>query len=796
MSDENNTGGRRKEYVEIIAGKFIEAIKNHNAPWQKPWNTDLGSSGRFMPYNASSGNDYKGINRINLMVEASYKGYSDPRWLTYKQAAALGAQVKKGEKSTKIEYWNFGKEVVKLDENGKPVLDKNGKEMKEFVKGRPFAMYSSVFNADQIDNMPPLPERPLPPEKERIAIAEAIMTNSGAEITNVPGDRAFYSPIRDSITLPMFEQFHEPMGYYSTALHELGHWTGHSSRLNRDLSHPFGSEGYAKEELRAEIGSLMTSDMLGLPHDPSNHESYVNSWIRVLQDDPNEIFRAAADAEKIASMLKGFEMEQTVQQEIENTEIITINAPTAVDPNEIVQSVEPNIAVARTYINVPFDEKNDAKELGAKWDAKEKSWYVPEGGELNAFERWNTKTHEAVISNDPNTDVRQAFKEALKAEGLIIDGLPQMDGQMVRVKVEGDTGRKQSGSYIGWNDLDTGGRPAGHIQNFRNGTKTNWKYSGNLATVKSKALSASERATLNARAAERTAKRDLEREETYQAVADNIVKHLNDYATPADNTHPYLSNKGVEAYGVFVDAKGGLLSPPNLSEDKQQSFSKAGNLLVPMRDVEGKIWGAQTIDTTGFKGMAKGAKMAGTFHLIEGDWKMQNVDSPVIITEGYATGAELHKQLDVPVVVAFSSNNLLAVAEAVREKYPEKNIVIAGDNDHIKEGKLLPDGRIMGNPGKEKALEAAEAVKGGAWIPEFTKNSLGTDWNDAVKEKGEGFAVNELHFQFRGVLRQLEAQKLGQKNEVKNASLDLKPEQKIRQQAREEKQTPKRARGR
>ncbi|MCB2039310.1 MAG: conjugal transfer protein TraC, partial [Rhodoferax sp.] len=144
---------------------------------------------------------------------------------------------------------------------------------------------------------------------------EHILKASGASITHAPGDRAFYRPATDSIHLPDRGQFPSADNYYATALHELGHWTGHASRLDRDLAHPFGSEGYAKEELRAEIASMILGDELGIGHDPGQHAAYVGSWIKALQDEPLEVFRAAADAEKIHDYVLAFEQKQVQEQD-------------------------------------------------------------------------------------------------------------------------------------------------------------------------------------------------------------------------------------------------------------------------------------------------------------------------------------------------------------------------------------------------------------------------------------------------------------------------------------------------
>src|SRR5690606_8030435 len=240
----------RKSYHEQVAESLIAQLKQGTAPWQKPWQP--GDPLLSFPHNPTTQKRYRGINALYLMSQ----DYADPRWLTYKQAAGLGAQVRKGEKSTWIQYWKFTDERIKQDDNGKLVFDGNGKPLKEIVKlERPRVFYASVFNAEQIDNLPELVIAP--PTWDPIERAEQILQLSSAAIEHGEYDRAFYRPHTDRIHLPHRHQFETPDRYYATALHELGHWTGHESRLNRDLAHPFGSEGYAKEELRAEIASML-----------------------------------------------------------------------------------------------------------------------------------------------------------------------------------------------------------------------------------------------------------------------------------------------------------------------------------------------------------------------------------------------------------------------------------------------------------------------------------------------------------------------------------------------------------
>lgn len=297
----------KRDYAQEVAERVIEQLREGTAPWQKPWTP--GES--YMPYNPTSGKQYRGMNSMWLMMQ----GRSDPRWMTYRQADGVGAQVRKGEKGTLVQYWMFREDRPVTGSDGKPVLDEQGRPLKTSVElERPKVISSVVFNAEQIDGLPEREIRPVPQEFERHERAEKMLAASPAAIQHIEGDRAYYSLRDDRITLPLREQFATPDGYYATALHEIGHSTGHADRLARDLSHPFGSEGYAKEELRAEIASLMLGEELGIGHDPGQHASYVGSWIKALENDPREIFRAASDAEKILQFMVALERQQELER--------------------------------------------------------------------------------------------------------------------------------------------------------------------------------------------------------------------------------------------------------------------------------------------------------------------------------------------------------------------------------------------------------------------------------------------------------------------------------------------------
>ena len=181
----------KKPFHERVAEKIIDQLKAGTAPWQRPWNpAEAGAQGSVIPVNPTTGKRYRGVNVVNLMAE----GHADNRWLTYKQAAAAGAQVRKGEKGSLVQYWKFDEEQALKDAQGKPVKDAEGETVKVRVQlERPRPFYAVVFNAEQIDGLPARTS-PAPPEWNPIERADALLKASGARITETPGNRAYYSP--------------------------------------------------------------------------------------------------------------------------------------------------------------------------------------------------------------------------------------------------------------------------------------------------------------------------------------------------------------------------------------------------------------------------------------------------------------------------------------------------------------------------------------------------------------------------------------------------------------------------
>lgn len=300
----------KQSYVDQVASQLIELLEKGAAPFQIPWKP---GEAYGMPFNPITQKRYKGINSLVLFAAEQKGGYDDNRWMTFKQAQSVGAQVLKREKATAVQYWKFYDEREKKDSEGRTIFDSRGEPIIEkILLERPRVFFSTVFNAQQIDGLTEKQKTPVWVDLEQ---AEQLLAASDANIIHTQHKGAFYRPSDDTITLPNKDRFDDAARYYAIALHELGHWSGHETRLNRDLNHPFGSIGYAREELRAEIASMMLANDLGIGHDPSNHASYVQSWIQLLKDDSLEIFRAASDAEQIQHYLRKLVPQQELIEE-------------------------------------------------------------------------------------------------------------------------------------------------------------------------------------------------------------------------------------------------------------------------------------------------------------------------------------------------------------------------------------------------------------------------------------------------------------------------------------------------
>lgn len=708
-------------YADAVSNKIIEALEAGVAPWQKPWSG--AQLYQTYPYNAKTLKPYNGINNVNLMLEAQINGYSDPRWLTYKQAAELGANVNKGEKGTTIQYWKFKEEKDVVDENGKVI----GKETIKLENPKVF--FSTVFNAQQT-TLQPLEQEQLPQiDFNPNDIAEKILKNSGADIRESGSDSAYYNPTHDYIQLPLREQFNSAAEFYSTALHELGHWTGHKTRLDRDLSGGFGSESYAREELRAEISSFMMSQRLGIDFDPSNHYSYIDNWIKVLREDNKEIFRASRDAEKITDYLEGLNMKKEIEQNID------VQTKIEVDWNKIEKSQAQEqsldkivILDKQTYLYVPKEEKEAAKSVGCRWDAENKAWYAPKGTELQKVSQWmlyNQQSKNGITGHiTSGINPIMSFKDELEKRGFELRGEPIANGRIQSVHIHGHDNSTRNGRYA----IHEDGVPTLWLKDWKTGIEETIKHKDSHFKAGADDKTIETQKEINRI---KNVQSVYDKNRMHYAVAKRLeaeIKNLSD--ATADNF--YLAKKGIEpTAGVKVD--------------------RYGNLVIPFRDVAGNIKTAQKIilqeDGTYLKLFEKGGEKNGNFHGIEYDPYYTKPDT-VIFCEGYATGASINQATGYGVLVTGDSGNLKSVMENYLDvqKNNIKTIIIAADNDIYSDKNI---GLIKANEAVAFIVEKYPDLKNkiAIAIPSFTSDEIknkSTDFNDIHKSRGLKEVKNQI----------------------------------------------------
>lgn len=285
-----------------MAREFIACLEQEQLPWQACWK-------QVLPQNAISGKPYHGINALWLSHMANVRHYEDPRWCTFLQAQEKGWQIKRGAKACHVEYWAY------YDTKKRKLL--SWKDAEHLLKtDREYALKNlqlcsriyAVFNGEQIDGIAPY-------EQGHTDIG-ILRHNRDTLLRNMDlgykeeGFRAYYDPSSDTVTLPSERSFQDSYGYMCTFLHECGHATGHATRLNRPMEGIFGSPEYAREELRAEIASAFTAQALGLQltadqleRQMDTHKAYIQSWAKVIEDAPDELFRAIKDADSISDYL-------------------------------------------------------------------------------------------------------------------------------------------------------------------------------------------------------------------------------------------------------------------------------------------------------------------------------------------------------------------------------------------------------------------------------------------------------------------------------------------------------------
>lgn len=288
----------KKDIYQTITKRIIADLEKGVRPWMKPWSVENASGRISLPLRAN-GVPYRGINILMLWSQSIERGYSSPHWMTFKQAKELGAFVKKGEQASEVVYAS----TLSRTETD----EKTGEESERNI---PFLKSYAVFNAEQVEGLPEhfsqRPEKAREPV-QRIERAEAFIRLTGAEVRH-GGDRAYYHVADDRVQMPLFKTFDSPESYYATFAHELTHWTRHKSRLDREFGRKrWGDEGYATEELVAELGSaFLCADLELTPEVREDHAAYIANWLTVLRNDKRAIFTAAGHAQRAADFLMAF----------------------------------------------------------------------------------------------------------------------------------------------------------------------------------------------------------------------------------------------------------------------------------------------------------------------------------------------------------------------------------------------------------------------------------------------------------------------------------------------------------
>jgi antirestriction protein ArdC len=285
----------RANLYDEITSKIIAELEAGRVPWVQPWNAAPAPLG--LPKNASTGRAYSGINVLILWIACLEHGFATQSWLTFRQSLKLGGHVRKGEKGVTAVYAD---RFIPYRERQRAA------ETGDEPDAIPFLKRFTLFNTQQCEGLPAeIAPAPAPDNHDLILPqADHLIRATGADI-RIGGDKAFYMPSEDFIRVPPPSAYFEPINWHRTVCHELGHWTGHETRLNRDMTAGFGSPSYAREELVAEMSGAFVCAALSIV--PTvRHSDYLGAWLEVLREDNRAIIRAASAASKAADYLLAF----------------------------------------------------------------------------------------------------------------------------------------------------------------------------------------------------------------------------------------------------------------------------------------------------------------------------------------------------------------------------------------------------------------------------------------------------------------------------------------------------------
>jgi antirestriction protein ArdC/phage/plasmid primase-like uncharacterized protein len=382
---------RYSDYAEELAQQVIEMVEANQAPWQRSYD-----AGQLLePVSFSTEKAYQGQNALRLALTGFARGYEDNRWITEKAANALGGSVKQDEGVPVLFFTDEATRNVVNPTTGE-------KETRTVKLARPVLVVTMAYNVHEVNGLQAkVPEAPETLGWESAAVLEHLRDVTQARI--VHNDSPAYSPANDTISMPPPSSYKDEGAYNKTLLHEISHWTGNGKRLNRDLSNPFGSSAYAREELVAEISAMLTCQQTGLAFDPNNGESYVKNWWgaakELLQDNPTEIMKIAKDAYAAREFIvEGKELDRLKQESVEHK----------------VELSDDEKLSGRIALDIAYREKDEAKAIARaigielEWDKANKGWFakVEEGQNIGNLAKFRTTDDLDNVSR----------KEAEKAE--------------------------------------------------------------------------------------------------------------------------------------------------------------------------------------------------------------------------------------------------------------------------------------------------------------------------------------------------------------------------------------------
>jgi len=528
------------------------------------------------PINPASGNSFSGVNRLILMAS----GETDPRWMTKSQAEQQGYIIKDGAEPRKMAHWQFYKKIALKGENGEPLREPDGKIKTRTIQlERPELKFYEVYNARSLSqsNGQDLPVyEPAPEVNDSIARAKTILANSGVEITHDgAGAAGFYSPARNQLIMPGAEfRPSNDAEYQALAVNGL---CGQISQIRGQApDDPAWHQSYkhVEQHLQVAVASIYATQDLGLPSRPYGdgplNSKAMEIWAAELEKDPNILFRACAGAEKIKSHLLGLEREKS--HDLQAKEPVKLSVPFAErkDAKELgayflteerlwvsspdnknlaeltsrwphnparhqPKENQEQKAPKRAYLDVPFEEKDRAKDLGAKFDFRRKQWFVEPEKDLSPFIEWLSDKDRQTL---PVLSPEEEFAVVLKKAGLVLDGPPVMDGKPHKVKAFGQKKGVPQATYC----FMPGSDQPSFYMNHHSNESNSWVYSGQM-------LSEAKKAELTGELAEKKAETSKTRNAVLKKTVDRTVDEQAadlDQSKPApDRAQAPTPNKGM-----------------------------------------------------------------------------------------------------------------------------------------------------------------------------------------------------------------------------------------------------------